>query len=218
MILDLIIIILFILIVLIGVWKGAACMIIGLLMTFLSFIAASWLGKWLAGIIYRAHFAPAVSKSISEATGSTGNLFDDLPWWAQNALNLSGESVSAGSDQITELVNTVVEPIVTGALSIILTLVLFLIINFLAHGLLLKPLLTVFRLPVVNTVDKVIGGVIGAVEGVLVICMLAYILKLVLPYIETDVSFLNETTIYNSFIFYHFYNGNIFSMLASWIS
>ena len=221
MILDIIVIGLFILIVFIGVRKGAARMIIGLLMTFVSFIAASWLAKWLSGVIYNAAFAGAIKSSVAESVKSTGELALDLPWWAESALHLSGKEISRGvsdsSEQIAQTVNGIIQPIVVGFMSIIMTLLLFLVLNFILHKLLLKPLVSVFRLPFINAVDRVVGGVIGAVEALLVICMLAYILKLVLPYIDTDVSFLNETTIYNSFIFYHFYSGNIFAMLTSWI-
>lgn len=217
MILDIIVIGLVLLFVVIGVLKGAARMIVGLLMSFLAFLAASWLGKWIAGVIYQNHFAPAVNKAVADASGSAGSVIKDLPWWATRSLDISGKEITDSSTGIAGTVNAVIEPIVSGVISILLTLVLFLVINFILHKLVMKPILAIFKLPVINTVNKILGGVIGAAEGILFVCMLAYILKLVLPYIDTDIGFLNESTIYNSFIFYHFYSGNIFTILTSWL-
>ena len=82
----------------------------------------------------------------------------------------------------------------------------------------LPLLLKVFRLPVIRQIDMVLGGVLGAAEAFLLICMLAYLLKLVIPQITTDLPLLQEETIYKSFIFKHLYDGNIFSTFASWLS
>ena len=221
MVLDIIIIALFALFVAAGAIKGAAKMIIGLVMTFAAFLAASWLGKLFSGIIYDTFCAPAVGRALESAASSTGDMAKELPWWAEKSLHLSGQQLSSGiqgsASQLTETVNSMIRPIAAGVIAILLTLVLFLIINLILHKLVMPPILLAFHVPVIRTVDRVIGALIGAVEGVAVICMLAYLLKLALPYIDSDVSFLNETTIYNSFIFYHFYSGNIFAMLTSWI-
>lgn len=219
MVLDIIVAAILLLITFIGYKKGAAGMLIGIAMMFVSFVAAAWVSKWLSGVMYQSFFAPSVDKAAASAAASAGDLVSQLPWWAQKALDFSGKEIaSAGSEGLANAINAVVQPIVTGILTVILTLILFLIIDLILHKLLLKPILAVFRLPFVRTVDRIIGAIIGAAEGVLIVCMLAFVLKLVLPYIDTNAGFLNESTIYNSFIFYHFYSGNIFTTITSWIS
>lgn len=221
MVFDLITVALFVLIVAAGVIKGAAKMILGLAATFISFLAASWLGKLLAGVLYDAFCAPAVGSAVEDSASSAGDLVDNLPFWAEKALHLSGRSISLSDGgtavQLTDRVNDAVRPIAVGVMAILLTLLLFFVINLILRKFVLPLILKVFRLPFVRRADQVLGGMIGAVEAIVVICMLAYLLKLVLPHIDTDVSFLNESTIYNSFIFYHFYSGNIFTVLSSWI-
>ena len=220
MILDLLILLIFVLIVIAGVSKGAARMIFGLLLSFGSFLAASWLGKALAGVLYNAYGAPAVENAVNNSVSSVSEAAKDLPGWAQKALSLSNVDTSAAPDSakpLAQIVDAAVRPVAEGFLAIILTIVLFLLINLLLHKLILPILLPKMRSSFTSAADKLLGGVFGAFEAIAVIWMLAYTLRLVLPYIDTDVSFLNETTIYNSFIFYHFYSGNIFTVLASWI-
>ena len=230
MVYDIIIICIFILLVILGIYRGAARMLIGLALSFVSFIAASWLGKLIASGIYSAFIGPAVHGKVSDAVqqfmdGTANNVVSNLPWWLTGPLNLSGQDLSAavtGSSAQTaaaagDTVNAVVQPIIVGIISILLTLLLFFVIRFVLSKLLMKPVLALFRLPIINAVDRTIGGILGAAEGILIICMLAYILKLVLPYFGPNVVFPSESTIYNSFIFYHFYSGNIFTVFASWI-
>ena len=214
MILDLIIIVIFVPIVLTGVSKGAARMIFGLLMSFAAFLAASWLGRLLAGVIYDSFAAPAVGSAVK---GSVENTLQGLPGWAQRALQLSGRDISPDASDVSQAIDAAVQPIIVGFIAILLTIVLFIIISLILHKLVLPGILSAFRTKFTSAVDKLLGGFFGALEAIVVIWMLAYILKLVLPYIDSDVSFLNERTIYNSFIFYHFYSGNIFTVLASWI-
>lgn len=221
MVLDLIVIGLFILFIAAGIVKGAARMILGLVMSFAAFLAASWLGKLLAGVIYDAYCAPAVGRAAEKSISASSDVISELPGWADTALSLSGKMIGKGSvadaSQLTDSVNGAVRPITVGMIAVVLILILFIMINLILHKLVMPLILPAFHLRFIGSIDRILGGVIGAAEGVLFICMLAFALKQILPHIHSDVSFLNETTIYNSFIFYHFYSGNIFTVLTSWI-
>jgi hypothetical protein len=76
----------------------------------------------------------------------------------------------------------------------------------------------VFKIPVVKQVNMILGGLVGIFNAVLLISMLAYLLRLVVPQVSTDLVMLQEETIYSSFIFKWFYDGNIFSVFASWLA
>lgn len=228
MILDIITVGILVWIVIVGVSKGASRMTIGLLMSFGSFLLASWLGKLIAGGIYSAWCAPAVDNAVEESAHSSADLAETLPWWTQRTFHLAGKEISdlkssgmlksGMNSSLTDTVNDIARPLMVGFFAILLTIVLFIVINFIMHKFLMKPILAAFKMPFVHAADRVAGGVIGALEALLVVCMLAFLLRLILPYIATDVSFLNEDTIYNdTFIFQVFYNGNIFSILTSWI-
>ena len=231
MILDIFCVALFILFIVIGVKLGAFRMLFGLAADFVSYLAASWISGFAAAHIYTAFIRPTVIKSITAASndmiiGRADSALSSLPWWLKSAISLTGADLSSGadtlyadiSDSIAQTVNTAVQPIITGFLSILLTLILYLLIRFILVKLFKKPLVKIFELPVIGTVNKFFGAVLGAIESLLIIMMLAYLLKLLLPYIGTEAWIIDETTIYNSLIFYHFYSGNIFTALSLWIT
>ena len=231
MILDIICVALFILMIVIGVRLGAFRMLFGLAADFVSYLAASWLSGFAAERIYTAVIRPAVNDSIRAAssdliTGHIGNAYQSLPWWLKSALSLTGADMSAGADSLSaditdtvaQAVNNAVQPIITGFVTIILTLLFYLLIRFILVRLFKKPMAKLFDMPVITNVNKFFGALLGALEALLIIMMLAYLLKLLLPHIGTESWIIDETTIYNSFIFYHFYSGNIFTALSRWIT
>ena len=77
--------------------------------------------------------------------------------------------------------------------------------------LVVRPVLKLFELPGIRGVNRFFGGVIGFVDAFLLVSLLAYLLRLLMPAVSSQNGILNESTIYNSFIFYHFYSGNIFT-------
>ena len=234
MLYDIILIGIIILFIVIGSFKGLARMVFGLAATFVSWLLASWIAAPAAGWLYNAlieasvksSVAEAVQKLITGAANSVSEVIAQLPVWLKGAMDLTGEQLpSAGAELGNELagtaadtVNTAVRPVIVGFITIILTVVLFFLIRLILRKLLMKPILGLFKLPVISTLNRILGAVLGAVEGLVVVCILAYLLRLLLPHIASGTGILNESTIYNSFIFYHFYSGNIFTYLTSWIS
>ncbi len=79
----------------------------------------------------------------------------------------------------------------------------------------MNPVLRLFELPVIRGVNRFFGAVIGFIDAFLLVSLLAYLLRLLMPDINSQGGILNESTIYNSFIFYHFYSGNIFTAITS---
>ena len=233
MIYDIILIGIVLLFIVIGAVRGLAKTVIGLGVMFVSWLAASWLGKLIATWLYAGVFGPKVTTSVSQAADKISSgavqtvdeVTAQFPGWLKGALSMSGKALPTDASQLTadfsqtaaDTVNSVVQPIIIGAISILLTIVLFIVIRLVLRVLVMKPLLGVFKLPVINAFNRVLGGLLGAAEGVVLVWVLAYLLRLLLPHIASQTTILNESTIYNSFIFYHFYSGNIFTYLASWI-
>lgn len=230
MIFDIILILLFLLLIFLGYRRGAAKTLLGITSSFVSYLAATSAAKFLAVGIYNTFIGGNVKSEVSSAVnGAEGSLSDalsSLPEWIRNVLGMTSgdiaKDITAGTPNLAEKaavnVNSAVQPIFEGFISVLLTILLFLVFSFLIKKFIVPPLLAILqKLPIVKTADKVLGAVLGAVEALLTVCMLAYLFKLVLPYISNDYGFLNESTIYNSFIFYHFYSGNIFAILTSWI-
>ena len=229
MIFDLILLVIITIFVIIGVKRGFAAALIGIVISFVSYLAAAWVGRSLAKLFYENIIYPAIRGSIVDAvdklaTGVVGTVDEaarTLPGWLSGILSLSGKALDIDASGVTadisdtaiNAVDTTARPMIVGFISVLLTIILFLLFCVLLKWIFKKPILKLFELPVINKVNMALGGVLGFLEGFLAVCMLAALLKLVLPYIDSQTSFLNESTIYNSFIFYHIYSGNIFTAI-----
>ena len=228
MIYDIILLVVVIGLVILNVWRGAAKALAGIATSIVSYLGATALGAFLSEKLYFWLLKPAIDKAVADAltnisNETAGNVVNALPSWLTGLLGISGEDLtklfsgplSAANESITKAVDAAVQPIAIAILSFFMTIILFFIFALIIRKLLMKPLLKLFDFPVIRTVNKVLGAVVGLVDAFLVISMFAYLLHLIIPYVGKDTGFLSESTIYNSFIFYHFYNGNIFSAISS---
>ena len=234
MVYDIILLAIVILFVIIGVRKGAAASLAGMLTAFVSYTAATFFGKLIAVNVYQLFLRQTIHDTVTNGVSAFGTetLNDSLNSMDFSSIDFFGVQDGLKSwvgDQMTEPIadisnsagqtaETVMEPIVVSILSFFITIILFFIIWILLRKLVMPLVLKVFKIPVIKQVNALLGGVIGLVEAVLLACMLAYLLRLIIPQISTDFWLLKEETIYSSFIFKHLYDGNIFSMFASWLT
>ncbi len=231
MIYDIILFVIFGLFIFFGIRRGAAKSLAGLLVSFVSYSAATFVGKLISVNIYNYILRPTIHDTVVNTVSDFSHqtlqdaldkidfsnidflgIQDPLKGFVSERLNGPIDNISANAGQTAE---TVVEPIVIGILSFFITIFLFFVFYVLLRKLVVPLLLRVFKLPVIRQLDMILGGVLGIAEAFLLVSMLAYLLKLVIPQISTDVSWLQEPTIYKSFIFKYFYDGNIFSTFTS---
>lgn len=90
---------------------------------------------------------------------------------------ISSENFSS-ENLATELVQKVAQPIVVGALNIVFFLILAFVLLFVLKWV-AALLAKLFKLPLIGTVNKVLGGVLGACKGVLVIVFICTILDII---------------------------------------
>ena len=233
MIYDIILAAIFILFLLWGIRSGAAKSLVGLGIAFLSYTGGTFLGKLISTAIYRDVIKPTVHdtvvttvndfshQTLSDAMSKLDfssidflGIQDTVKGIITDRLNGPIEEISANAGETAVSVS---EPIVIGVMSFFITIFCFFVIYVLLSWFVKPLILKVFQLPVIRQVDMLLGGVLGLVEALLLVCMLAYLLKLVIPQITTDIWLLKEETIYKSFIFKLFYDGNIFTTFASWL-
>ncbi|MBQ8766670.1 MAG: CvpA family protein [Clostridia bacterium] len=127
--------------------------------------------------------------NISSSTAQAETILEAIPDFMVSFASSSGieideikakitsESISA-ENIATELVQKVAQPIVVAALTAVLFLILSIVLIFalkFVAGLLSK----LFKLPLIGTVNKVLGGVLGGCKGVMVIILISTVLKLV---------------------------------------
>lgn len=224
MIYDIITILIILAFVIIGAARGAAKTLLGLLGTALSFIGAVFLGKLFSDMIYNAwikdSIVSTVTKTVSDATGSiAAGAESALPDFLKSLLALSGESLdstaAATASQAAVAVEQALGPVIVALMAVVLTVVLFLILGLVIKLVIVRPLSKMFEDSPLKGINRFFGGVLGLVEAVMTVCLLAYLLKIVLPAVHPDSYFFSESTVYNSYIFYHFYSGNIFTAITS---
>lgn len=231
MIFDVIVVVIFIVLIALNIYRGAARSLARLIATVVSYLTATAIGQWLSQLSYNAIVRPALEKAVTNAvsgvsTKAADGIISALPSWLTGITNLDAEDltrafsdpISNATDTISEAVNTAVKPVACGILTFFITIIVFLFLMMILQRILVRPLARLFRFPVLNVINRVGGAVIGVIDAVLLVCMLAYLTKLILVNVGSNSSWFNESTINNSFIFYHFYSGNIFTWIGSMIS
>ena len=227
MILDAIIILLLFVAVIVG-WKlKVSRMLLVLLGNIISVIISAFLGDYLAPIIYESYVKPeiveSISRSVSSATGDYISVVEELPAFVKFVLSFTGFSADTDLSQMNEnlslsvadAIEMSINPIVISVMSIILSALIFSLVFLLYRFLIMHFLLKVFKLPVLSGVDSFLGALCGILVTVVLVSFFAFLLKTITPYVEHMPFILSESTIYNSYIFYHFYSGNIFYKVLS---
>ena len=224
MIYDVILVGIFLLLIIINAHRGAAKALSGLVCSMISYLAATALGKIVSTLIYDSIVRPAVDKAVVDALNNTASntlesVTDSIPAWIAGILKLNSIDLSSivnqNSSVVTKAVNDALRPAAVSLISFLVTILFFFIMYFLLRVVVMNPVLKLFELPVIRGVNRFFGAVIGFIDAFLLVSLLAYLLRLLMPAINSQGGILNESTIYNSFIFYHFYSGNIFTAITS---
>ena len=230
MIFDVLLTAIFALLIFICYKHGAVRSLSRVIIYIVSYFSATIIGRLLADLSYQTYVKPAieqsVSKSLENVSANTAEaVIEALPDWLtaligmdkQTLLSLFSGPVSSANNSIIETVCNVVKPITMGLLSFFITILLFFAILMICRKILIRPLEKVFDLPVLKTVNHVVGGVVGFVQALLLVMMIAYLMRLILSNIGSTSAWLNEATINKSFIFKYLYRGNIFTWISSLI-
>ena len=225
MIYDLIIVIITILFVVIGAFRGAAKTLMNLLCVLVSGVASIFLGKLFASMIYDAMIknvitdtvSKAVGNAASNAAGSIESAVDALPGFLKSLFGAFGgqldHSLSVTADTAASVAEQTLRPIILALSAFLLTVVLFILLCFLLKLIAVRPISKLFE-NYLSGVNRFFGALLGLVEAFLAIMVLAYLLRILIPVLNSDSYLLSESTIYNSYIFYHFYSGNIISAIS----
>ena len=223
---DILVIAILIISVIIGYNRGAAKTVVSLLGFILSFVVAVFLGDFLSEFIYDSYIRQAIINSVStsvENSGAEGLVTTSLPPFVSFSMMLTGfdyeqalqATVNNLPDAIAAGFEVAIKPIVVSVLTFVLTAIVFIILYFVFRMFFGAILKFMFSLPILRGLNKTLGAVFSLLSGLILISFLAFLLNVIMPYIESIPYWLSESTIYNSYIFYHFYSGNIFYAIIS---
>lgn len=195
---DIIIIAIIVLFIVIGVKRGIARTILGIIGLFVTYAAANIMSEWLSQLIYNSFLEETVIENINFYMDSYGlsylidNSMTVLPEWISWLVSLFGggsENVSRcvlqtddfSSGNASRVISETIETMTVSAIKVILMIILFIVIFILVKKL-VRLVSKVFKAPVLKQINCFFGGVLGAVNGVLfvwiavnLVCLMAQI-------------------------------------------
>lgn len=231
-IVDIILLIVLFVMILAGIKNGFVRCVLSIVAFTLAFAAAVFLSEPAAQTVYDNFAKEPIESAIAEritdtgtaqtAADSTQAAIDSLPEAVVSAASSLGIDVSqlaeqAGSinlntsDMAAELTDKVARPIALAVLKVLAFAVIFLILNLVLQ-IAVSVISRLFDLPVLKTFNRTLGGVLGAVKGLLLVTVLAVLLDASTAFI-TNADFV--TAVGNSKIVDIIVSTGVFSRLAS---
>lgn len=201
MVSTIILLLLIVLCTFIGARRGAARMLLSLAAAVVNVVLSNMLAQALAQMIYRNFIQATVLRNIEQFIAENGERFASenslraLPDGLEGIIgavtrlfgvtpsDLQGRIVAstAYSEQAVRTIEAPLGALATAVLSVLLMLV-FLIIFGVILRVIAGKLALVFELPVIGSVNRVLGCLLGAAEGLLVSFALANIVYLLMSY------------------------------------
>ncbi len=225
-VLDLLMVMIFFLIVISSYRKGFLKTVTLAAGTLVSFVLAFWLSGYAADFVFVTFVRPSVLQSINEATVSSGAsatvssvlpaVIAAIPAFFLNPVLAQVGSQEALIKQISSqtdvtidnlssvITDNVLEPIVCALLQM-----LFCLLIFILCAIIIRALASVFgavrKIPVVGTLNAVLGAGVGVVFAVLVLFLLGIAGSLFIALSAGGVSWFNQEIIDQSFVYRFFF-------------
>ena len=221
MIADIIIILIAVLFLFLGIRRGAAKTLLNLAAVGASAVLSHFLASRIAEAVYNGFFRETVLSNLENAITQKGEQFaaqnsiDALPDQLKGITgfftgifgvkpeDLQGRLVPS-SDVTGEIARAIEEPLAqlcTCVLTVLFTIIFFIVL-MIVFKLLIRLALGFFEIPVIRQVNKILGGVLGAVEGVIFVVFLVNIFYIIMSYA-------NPLLLENKSVF-----GSVFNALA----
>lgn len=195
-IIDIILIAVFAFTVAFAIKKGFAKIVLNLAATVLSYIAAYVLGKPAAELLYDKAVRGMIEKSLAEkiekspagdVITQTKALIESLPEGLLKLAEKMGFNTTAAVESVNKanitsseisiaVTDSVLKPMVIVLLTILCSIIIFIVASVI-FGFLAKLINKVFKMPLVKNVNRLLGGVVGIIQGIiilLVICSVFY--------------------------------------------
>ncbi len=225
MVLDIIVLVIIVSLAIFGLSRGAIKTLLNLVGLILAIILSFVLGNVASSWIYTTFFKPNILDSINAtieqegAVNAVESIINSIPEYIYNALSGTGvtkqsllaDTQAVANDAQASVANSlesVIGPLITAIISFFVIIVLFIIL-MIAIKFLVRIINTVFQLPLLHTINRALGLILGLGEGLAVAYLLIMLAKIIMPYMGDDF-FINPNTINESIIFKSLYQFNLF--------
>ncbi len=225
--LDGLILLILVLYVLRGVFKGFISSVINFAGMIVSASLSSYLGKLLSLSVYNSFFKESIENAVADTiNNSVGAGISDvmdkivsavpglkiIAPWINDSQELSN-ALSGGSASAASAVEDIVAPIVTGFLTVILTACIFALLMIVVR-LISRLVSRKVQTPVLNTFNRALGGFIGFLSGIVFIMLITELVKIFSQFVG-GAPLIGEETINSTILFCLFYNYNLFDYIFS---
>lgn len=232
MILDAIIVIIVLFFAFIGLKRGIAKTIYGLLCLAIAGILAYLSGKLLAEFVYNNFILNSITESVNSSFAASSvnsgkvseSVFTAIPGVFTALLSGMGinqkgfaSSIDSASDftksATMTAVDKVISPVLTSVLSIGFTILLFIVFMLILRFLIGRKILKLFKLPVIKWVNSLLGFVLGLAEGAVLVIIGITVLSAFSFFQNSPV--ISKELIDSSYIFSLIYNWNFSNIFSN---
>lgn len=214
MITNLLIPIIIFLFILIGVKRGLAKTFFGLISLVVAAVLTYYISGFFANLIYDSFVKQTLITNLqttisqNSITDAVTNSFSALPQWALSVVSgfmaIFGtnptdftSSFNIQKDQaaqsVASSIEQLVKPVVTGIFAMLLSILIFIIVMIILRKI-IKLVVKIFEVPVIRQINKVLGGVLGACEGIVFVWIAVNITAAIVMVINNN--YLTDTVIY----------------------
>lgn len=199
-IIDGILILIFISQIFRGRRKGFFAMVFSLVATavsvLISYEYSAPIAEWINDTFVQKAAVNALSDAISSHLSSgTQAVLDAIPGYITKAAEASGVTVSGivsdigSSFDVTQAAELIYAGIYEILIHPILYVVVFVAVYAISNAILsfgIKFFNNIFKLPVLKTLNKTFGGVVGALKGIVIVVILSIVLVVVAPILPEE--------------------------------
>ena len=232
-VIDLLLVAIVILIVLFAAKKGFVRSVLSLLGTIVAIVVSYFLAKCLAGMIFDSMVRPwltdmvhtqVLEAGVQDIQSAVAGLYASLPSMFSGMLNMifgsQEELVSQLQSSMNGDIAATLSNLLADAMAPFVTMLigsLLFILFFILCGIVLriidKVLISVRHLPVVGSLDGVLGGALGIVQALIVVVLCALAVRVLISLSSNEWTWLNTQVVDSTYLFKYFYHFSFIDVL-----
>lgn len=154
----------------------------------------------------------AIAENGSDVASSVDKIFEDMPAFVLNTLDACGitknnvkdkvsGAVTSGASAAGAAVTEALRSPITSVIAVLLSITLFVIGTVLVKVLAKLCNGIVNKIPIVGKANSVLGAIAGALKGLVIACILVWIIAMMLPFFSKGIFGITSETVENSYIF-----------------
>ena len=197
--------------------KGFIATVIELVGLLLAFYLAFTLSAAAANFTYDQFISPSIQETITDSVGDSVAQTADEVWGSLPAIVVRGaNTLGVDKEDITETIsnssdssiadiaqsidNKIARPVITGFMRILIGFILFIVLIIVVK-ILAKIINKLFSFSIIGKVNKILGGALGAVKGIIFAVAAVLLLSTIAAVSENGFLIFTNENIENSTIF-----------------